>query len=424
MKVYTDCRTSPTSDADFYIKMDQTTYNRMKQCTSEMYQQYKADDPACGEECKDQCGYQKLEDSMGCQYVDHKNNYETPYQKCSVRRKGSSTWRELDEKPSFKVKKLEEDVQFDEDWVTDKVTLNNMMFPGWFYQTWSEIDAYDTFRKLGVRTSPQARYTTVHVVVDGRTLHKDLYAMVQTISDKNYMKMHFEANSSNEAVAPQWSLYEKDISHPTEYKRSSSDFVEECSNCTEEQGDLLIRPPIHPNLGEMGKELPLKLSQFASELEAIRFYVAEVVTGSWDGVCRRKDKKATNTYIGYQYPHEFDGHDVSTWADGTYTLIPGGLDNTFQGCLSSWRGRPSDEPACTFMKECFQNDMCRRTYDNELEAAMKRTDIRKTASCTDELAPLIILFSVFSVLTFVLFATSYFRRGFDVIRTFVGNILK
>ena len=343
MMMYTDCtQGQPSPQSHFEITIEEDIYRNMSKCTKAMYEQYQADDAN-----KEECDYKDAK----CKYTPH-TGVSTGYLDCKVRRKGSSTWRDMDAKPSFKIKKLETDVQFAVGWFTDKVTFNNMMYPGVFYQTYSEVAAYATYRALKKRATPMAVYTSVAIVVGDIIRSEDLYAMVETINDNNFLNKHFEKDTS---------LYETELL-ADEFKRSTNHTID-----NRKGGDLENHQIAHN----------ARLATLDMD-DAILYYVGEIVTGHWDGICIGKGH-ANNAYTAFEYK------------SSKYTLIPSGLDNTFQGCLSTLLSRDMYDPGCTFMKECFQNTTCTDRFHELLAHARAMNNVRKVESCSREIVPYIVI---------------------------------
>jgi len=224
-----------------------TVYEIMSSCSKEEYK---------SENRPDKCKYQ----NANCTFDN------TTYS-CDIRRKGSSTWRDMGDKPSYKIK-MDDPVQFGPNWNTTKVTLNNGVYQE--YPT-AEVDAYNVFRELGVPTPEAER---VSVTVNGQT-HE--YTMIETISDDAFMNKHF---------GDTWILWEME-GNQLEYKEDSGEF-----------GSGL---------------LPSLTLESVNQTAMINYYVGELRTDHWDGACLRP--YSTNHYIAYN--------------GSVHTYIPSGLDRTF-----------------------------------------------------------------------------------------------
>jgi hypothetical protein len=386
LHILTDCTERPDIHSTFKINMSKSIFDEMSKCTKSMYGQYQLT-----EEHEDTCGYKRVK----CNYALGGN--ETGWMDCEVRRKGTTTWRDMDDKPSFKVKKMKY-VDFTTGeitdkatvkqnaqdggphWMTSKITLNNGVSPGSFYQTWSEVDAYDVFRKLGKDLAPRATWTTVSLIVDDKVFRRDVYAAIETQSDKYFL----------DSFSKSWNLYE--IEHNAiEWKRSSDNEIDKNG------GDL-------PNRSQLTDDLSPSMSKLKED-DMIKYYIGEVLTGHWDGACMQDFKN--NYYVA----------TTDVYNDNNYTMINSGLDQTFQGCVFEMLAS-RDRPTCLFMKECFESPECFQKYKTELEHAEARSDIRKTQSCLDELLPsiqisligILVPIAVVGFLLLLVKFVPYFRR--------------
>lgn len=347
MHIFSDCTETVESSASIEIILDQATFDLMSTCTKDMYAEYQATDAH-----KDECGYQ----DAYCRYKIQVPSYDSDVQECEVRRKGSSTWRDMDDKPSFKIKKFRKPgktpIQFQSEWAwtSDKVTLNNgeQPGPGAYYRTNGEVKAYDTFRLLGKKAVPRAMYVDVNLVVGDAVFRADQYAMIETINDKYFMKKHF---------GDHYSLYEVEMD-AAEFKRHSDDDIDDAG------GDLADHPTIVETLNP-------PLSQ-VSDVDIARYYIGELYVGHWDGACTRD--LHNNYYIGYDITMQI------------YMLIPSGLDNTYQPC---WFGLLTpDKPTCEVVKDCFQNSTCKGVYDEQLQIADDVIpEAHRLDTCGQELLP-------------------------------------
>tara|TARA_B110000046_G_scaffold121022_1_gene127658 strand:+ start:527 stop:1732 length:1206 start_codon:yes stop_codon:yes gene_type:complete len=375
MHILTDCTVKPDTTAHFDIHMTDATFKSMARCTKAMYATYQATE-GYNQSYADECGYHPTDthpDPINCKFT--RANRTTEWMPCDIRRKGSSTWASLDDKPSFKVKKMKY-VDFtsaqrvDKDtvktnsenggpsWMSSKITLNNVGYLGKFYETWSEVDAYAAFRAIGKELTPRAEWVSVSLTVDDIFYRKDTYAGIETISDKYFVEKH------SGHYGGEWSLYEIERNE-VEFKRSSVDSIDQYVDSDgREVGDAKNITPLQtylsPNMTQM------------VQLDAIKYYVGEILTGHWDGACL--GGAITNHYYSLLYESD------------SYTIIPSGLDNTFQGCIFEF-AQHENQPRCLFMQQCLDDPPCKRMYNDELGSAQRRSDIRKRPSCADELLP-------------------------------------
>ncbi len=274
----------------------------MKNCSK---QEYKSDPRP------DKCDYQEAQ----CLYVTDDHNGTRV--DCEVRRKGSATWRDLDNRPSIKVKKMEDDgdaYRFDDDWESEKVTLNNGVQK---IIADAEVKAYDVFRQLGV-VSPLAKLCSVALYRDevlSAGPYED-YTMIETIDDKAFMRKHFGED---------WVLWEVEYDEQ-ECERDNGVFNKACDEETENVMNLTMKD--------------------VDEEEMINYYVGETTTIHWDGACHN--------------PRFLNNHYVAKWMrDGEqrYTFIPSGVDQTFQ-CWNWAFTKNAFNLDCSTMMECLSNDEC------------------------------------------------------------------
>ena len=246
----------------------------MSQCTNS---EYKSDDrPA-------KCDYQDCICSSSL--FDERE--------CEVRRKGSSSWRPMGRLPSYKIKLKkgsdgEKRVSFSPSWTSHKLTLHSAQ------QGRGEKAAYEVFRRHGVPASE-----TLEMVLYFNDEPARAYILVETVSDKQFMKKHFgEAG---------WTLWDDS----GECKESAE---ESCSDM-DDINDF-INMATHETFG--------------NDTALVRFYQSEVATNHWDGACINKNHLHHNNFYLVQH-------------GDTYQFVPWGLDQTMR--CSSYR-----EPSCNPVK--------------------------------------------------------------------------
>ena len=317
-------------DGSFVIRIDEGVWEIMASCRKE---EYKSDDRP------EKCDYQtaRLSYKLPSQAI------EMNEQIVEIRRKGSSTWTYLHDKPSFKIK-FEESQNFgtyscgshycptDQDeniWKSKKLTLNNMrrtsplMFP-----SEGEIDAYDVFDDY--MATPLALSVNVDVYKGSKFMYSGSYVMVETISDKAFMKKHF---------GDDYALWEVEAGR-VEFKRDGG-------NIDGEEIDIDI---LNMNIDKM------------NETNMLYYYAGELTTGHWDGGCLRSQKN--NYYVA------FDGE--------MYYNIPSGLDHTYDRC--NYDLNVGSPPHCTPMKICFEKDECKDKFETVLDRVETNAD-RKMLAC-------------------------------------------
>lgn len=274
-------------------------WDEMASCTKENYK---------SSQRPDECDYQ----SAQCKYNDHE-----PVS-CKVRRKGSASWRDLHARPSFKIKKMKQNstpYTFQENWITEKVTLNNGVQKAFAD---AEVKAYDTFRKLGVK-APLAQLCSLSLYRANtlQTTHRD-YTMVETINDTPFMNKHFGDN---------WTLWEQESLH-TECKRSYPN-EDACDSDTMNPEELSLND--------------------VDQTEMMNYFVGERITTHWDSACLG-GINGNNYYVAKWYVQNVP----------RYTYIPSGVDQTFQ-CIYQYA--TAGFPQCKPVQECFRNEQCYESYN-------------------------------------------------------------
>ena len=269
----------------------------------------------------DNCDYQNAQ----CKSVtvDHNGTRVD----CKVRRKGSTSWRDLHARPSFKIKKMETQngspYPFDTDWVTEKLTLNNGVQKSFAE---AEVKAYDIFRKLHVKSS-LAQLCTVSLYRDDTLYNtQEDYTMIETINDDAFMKKHFGQN---------WTLWEGEEGE-TECKRSSPDHL-----CDTDRTDVET----------------LTLDD-VDQTEMINYFVGERLTSHTDSACLGMPT-GNNYYVAKWYP-------TTEQNNPRYTYIPSGVDRAFT-CTHQYF---TAIPQCTPIQQCVQSDDCYAQYTDTYRDAM------------------------------------------------------
>jgi hypothetical protein len=330
MGFLTDCTTHVEVNGTFRINVPLQTFIEMEVCTKDMY---KADTFENCEYKDAQCAYTRM-GSLSIEWMD-----------CEFKRKGSSSWRDMRDKPSFKVKKLKKSIAFDEGWRDNKVTLNNNAHFTMNNNKFGEVDAYNTFRAIGKLAVPEAMYVHVELFVDDILLRVDTYTMLESLK-RGFMEKHFVDN---------YVLHEVESDELQERKEESDNVVGASENIS------YLRKHLAPPMSTMNQS------------DMIRYYVGELLIGHWDGACLIN--KRNNYYIGYSFNKQ------------VYTMIPAGLDQTYQACLNVVTSSPAHKPNCEFMQDCFSDTQCLSMYENIYNEAKRNTKIRKIESCFEELLP-------------------------------------
>lgn len=355
LHVFSDCtQPTPAPVVTWILDIDEDVFDLMETCSKAEYKSWPLSRP-------EKCDYQE---DQSCTLIKDGETTEMP---CELRRKGSYSWRDMRDKPSFKLKfddKLElgeyacgndfawsSESSFafgqpvcppDEttnEWKTRRITLNNMVQPG-FRVPYREVDAYDVFRKLGKKAIPLAEYAKVELRRGGALVREDVYVMLETIDDDDFIKKWFGSDH--------W-LWEVEYNSPEEERDGREGETKDLAD---------------PDL------LALNITSMEVD-DAIRYYIGEILTRHWDGACYSNSGNGPNNHY-----FAFDGQK--------WTIMPWGMDQTFRGCTPKTKSKwGSEAPYCAFMQDCFRHETCRLRYHELLEAA-GRLEVRTAPSCFEE----------------------------------------
>lgn len=205
---------------------------------------------------------------------------------CEVRRKGSASWRPIGRFPSYKIKMANKaKIPVTDTWESHKLTLNSAV------QGRGEVSAYRVFRESGV---PASETASIGVTFNGGPMRT--YVLVETVSDKAFMRKHF-GHEDDEGNA--WCLWD-DTGEEKEGK---------CDNIN------------MTSIIDIGTHIRFDRDAL------IKFYNAEIRTNHVDGACW-----GSNTNNFYLVEH-----------NGVYQLVPWGLDQTMR-CLKTSFEQPSCGP--------------------------------------------------------------------------------
>ena len=310
-KMFADCANrQPDDGLELDVIIEPDTWDFMAMCDFNDYQRFKTYEPA---DTVSPCDYRPAR----CEYRG-RNGFKNG-RDCKVRRKGFSTWRNMGDGPSLKIK-FEKDESGSKDFdfgdvgrqqfEADKVTINNMGFSD-AWNGYDEVDAYDTFYRLqGPRTPIAARIKTR--AFRGSDVQWDaVHALVEDVSNDDYFKrIH----------ADDLLLYEAD-NRGTEIKDVEGAW-EDATIDGSHLKDLVNRPS--------------DLHEFMQPDEILSYYVAEKLVHNWDGGLLINQPR--NFYL------LAEGSDAT---NPRVRYVPKGLDWVFQGCiyeLYTDGGRPYDGP--------------------------------------------------------------------------------
>ena len=355
-KIFTDCRQKPHSVSAIRLQFGDDAWQRMKACN---FTGYKADPRA------PVCDYQSVSIKITI-------NGEEKEMQCKGRRKGVSTWKEVDKTPSFKIKcpgRVElgthtcsgaEQCPGGGDsnrWYSKKFILNNggystngLAGSGWInrYYTWGEVDFYVMLRKIGGFAWPFASWVDVQVLHEQSQISHDQYVLLENIDDKDFGKKWLGDAG--------WGMWE--ISQPMSVtlERDYGTF-----NCNDHDTGCGVNETIYMTPELLDAQLGMFNQTLHSQDAALTYYAAEKIGNHWDGMC---------TGIAHN-------HFLATNGTGWY-IIAHGADATYQTC----RYRVSS-PTCRFMQECFESRACSDHFDAVYKRAKEHAH-RTTPSCFDE----------------------------------------
>ena len=320
-RIFANCAQRSDDGLEMDVHIDPDTWEFMKNCTFFDYQRFKTHETTE----KSPCDYQ----SAACVYRGRGGFANS--RACTVRRKGFSTWRDIDDAPSLKIKfKKDEGGSKDFDFgdvgrqrlVADKVTINNMRYSN-AWNGYDEVDAYDTFYRIQGSHIPIASRITTRAFRGTQLMWQRVHALVEDVSNDDYFKR---------IGVRDLLLLEMD-NKGTEFKDAEGVWENAPVGAMEE---ILNRPS--------------ELHDRMDRDEVLGYYVADVITQNWDGALL--DPTPVNFYV------LVTGNDT---AKPHVRYIPKGLDWVFQGCvydLYTDGGRPFDGPT-QHMMEAHASDLAR-----------------------------------------------------------------
>ena len=365
----------PTAQLHFNIVLSNTSWDYMSTCKKDDYQKFKKyenSDPH-------PCDYQRAVCSFNNTKEPDKNQQSIG---CKVRRKGSSTWTSMTDKPSFKVK-LDDSLDMGTiegvNINVDRFKLNNMRYS----DSWSgyrEVEAYDLFRQLGFRNMPRAAYTEVSLYKDKDKVNMHSYAFIQEVNDKTYLKNLWKDQYPTSESDENYMLFEAD-NRGFELKKAKNNF--------ETQLDSELLKTIINREGD--------LLDYMNSTDMSMYYLGEVLTNNWDGAC-----------LNYQPLNYYISVNRDYLNNSMVRYIPGGMDRVFQGCVYDFTqlflGGPSP-PYCGPMQRIL-NDTNLRT---EYETMHKNANVTyNNSTCSEEVGIFMFIFVISCIVscTFLFVACS------------------
>ena len=316
-----------------------------------------------------------------------------PWKKCEIKRKGTSTWRDMGSRPSIKIKDIEENINFGHLWDSNKVTLNNDIMEAGY------VDAYRVYRDLGLYV-PNAYHAMVRMYKDDSAdsenctsvagSHLTLadgphrYSVIQSAGDKNFLGSFF-----GECTWAQWEIDKDEI----EFKGSALETPTKpamsgalCSTYNQSLAhsyyDNFIEED-HPK-ALLGAEINETRWQNLSNWHLpslVKSIAGDVIIGHFDGPTTEN----TNFYIVRSTKDlECNGTDTALCQEGgLYYPIPHGVDQTFQCSMSYFNDIRSVAKHNTTgllilpVQTCWEDSTCRseleRVYANGLASAHRST---------------------------------------------------
>jgi hypothetical protein len=247
-----------------------------------------------------------------------------------VRRKGSSTFRALPQKASFKIK-LNKYVKGQKVYGLTDLTLNNQVSSGNFI---SERVAYHVFRSLGL---PAPRANSARVSINGEDY--GLYLNVETPDEKFLDRVLgakantlYEANpQSTWSPGAEWN-FEADVEDPTAPAGTKPDLTA-LFQAVAAANDATLVADISPRL---------------HTTEWLRFSASEAMVSHWDGYA----------YSAGSSKNYFLAGDT----DGKFALVPWSTDLTFP---LEQRVDASVPNSMTLLARCKLSTTCWSAYKTE-----------------------------------------------------------
>jgi CotH kinase protein len=277
-----------------------------------------------------------------------------PLEPVGIRLKGSNgSFREIYEKPGFKVKFDECDVGEDQTFFgLEKLTLNNMVQdPSMLH----EVFSYDLFRAMGV-PAPRTGYTFTRL--NGEPI--GVHANIET----------YDLISLAAWLPTTQHLYEADLFDVDVVPGGAGAFeVDEGDD--EDTGDLeALIAAANDETGDWSDGM----TAVADLVEMTRMWAVERYIGHWDGYAggaEPADVRPNNYYL-----HSEDS--------GVFQMLPWGTDQTWDVHLGF------DEPAGGLLfNECYADPSCKGGYDWAVASLPPIVDGREFADKVESLAELL-----------------------------------
>ena len=264
---------------------------------------------------------QKENDDEACEYKEATCTIDGVDYDCEVKRKGNSSWRSVDKKPSLKVKWKDKDNNFQY-----KFALNNNVQEK---TDNAQIKAYNTFRKAGV-IAPRASTTAVTIGFETTMMPEKMYTLVEEPRSFEFLG----ANGIDGSTI--WEIDVWKYNTANFENADGSDFHEMGPN---EDDFKVFQDAMRADLEDMWK--------IVDKEDMFRYYAGELASAHWDSFCRVP--RANNVMIR------------RSAIDGKFRPIPWGVDQTMT-CSFFVARLPTTTAFCGVMHKCFANHQCRQEY--------------------------------------------------------------
>ena len=366
LRFFGNCKPSrPLAEVSFKLDLSTEAWNQMNACTFDEYQKFKKFEPTENHPCDYHaavCSFLSATDAS----KDRSNVA------CRIRRKGFTTWESLEDKPSFKVKIDDGDLDMGTiDGVAmevDEFTLNNMKFS----DSWAghgEVEAYDLFREIGFQNMPAAAHAQVTLLRDSEAVSTHPYALIQNVNDGTYMKalwkdQHPEAEYDDGGYL----LFEVD-NRGLEFKKGKKNFD------TDETAEIALFERVINREGD--------LLEYMDADDISTFFIGETLTGNWDGACLR--------YIPNNY---YVAVTRSNREKPKVRYVPKGMDRVFQGCAyemgQNYMMGGMTAPYCGPMQKLLNNTTALARYETLASQARESASFKKR-TCEEDVGTLALI---------------------------------
>lgn len=288
---------------------------------------------------------EKINDEDICDYKAASCTFDGKTYECKVKRKGNGSWRDVDKKPSLKVKWKDSGNQY-------RLTFNNNVQEK---KDGAQIDAYETYRKAGIEASRASR-VQVRFGPSLDSVNEYLpYTQVEEVKNFEFLGARGLDGST---------VFELEL--------LSSSFLKQ---------DDIDRGPDTYDLGPVAKDDATLLDfqrvlkhgaslqetwEVINKTNMFRYYAGVKATSPLDSFCGvhwkgsfesvfEKERGYNNAFVVLPYFHK------------RYTFMPWGTDRAMQCKAIAWF-MPSSYATCNPMKRCFENAQCSKEYHDFVDS--------------------------------------------------------